>query len=116
VTLKTHHYLIALAAIAMPPAAVHGLTSPTISDGPVKLLGCTVNSQGILEASVDNQTEDTMSCTIRCNYELGERMFSQLFTVSIPGRFTGSVGHFDTSNAKTGNYSGELGACEKISR
>jgi len=31
---------------------------------------------------VDSQADDDMSCNIRCNYELGERMFSQSFNVT----------------------------------
>jgi hypothetical protein len=93
-----------------------GLTPPSASDGPVKLLTCTVTPQGVLEAEVDNQTEDNVSCNIRCNYELGERMFSQSFSVTIPAHFHGRVGRFDTSNGKAGNYSGELGTCKKSSR
>jgi hypothetical protein len=114
--MKAQLYLVALAATLVPQAAVHGLTPPTASDGPIKLLGCTVSAQGILEASVDNQGEDAMSCNIRCNYELGERMFSHTFSVTIPGRFTGSIGEFDTSNAKAGNYPGDLGDCKKSPR
>ena len=92
------------------------MTPPSDSDGPIKLLTCTVSPQGILEAEVDSQADDDMSCNIRCNYELGERMFSQSFDVTIPARFHGRVGRFDTSNAKAGNYSGEVGTCKKIQR
>jgi hypothetical protein len=110
-------YFLTLAALMALQADVHALTPPSDSDGPVKLLGCTVNAQGILEASVDNTTEHAMSCTIRCNYELGERMFSHAFTVTIPGRFNGSVGRFDTSTGRAGNYSGDiLGECKASPR
>jgi hypothetical protein len=44
---------------------------------------------------------------------VGEKRFSHSFNVTIPGRFQGRVGRFDTSNAKAGNYSGELGSCRK---
>ena len=97
----------------MAALQAHALTPPTASDGPVKLLTCVVSAQGILEAEVDSQTEDAMSCGIRCNYELGERMFSYYFDVTIPGRFRGRVGRFDTSNARAGNYSGDIGSCKK---
>jgi hypothetical protein len=113
--MKARHCLVALAAIAAPHADVYGLTPPSDSDGPVKLLTCAVTPAGILEAEVDNQTEDAMSCNIRCNYELGERMFSHTFSVTIPARFHGRVGQFDTSNAKAGNYSGDIGTCRKTS-
>jgi len=114
--MKKRHPLLILAALMALQADVQGLTPPTASDGPIKLLGCTVNAQGILEASVDNSTDDAQSCFIRCSYELGERMFSRGFTVTIPARFNGSVGGFDTSNARAGNYTGELGTCKKASR
>jgi hypothetical protein len=96
-------------------ADVYGLTPPSSSDGPIKLLTCVVTPTGILEAEVDSQTEDAMNCNIRCSYELGERRFSHSFNVTIPGRFQGRIGRFDTSNAKAGNYSGELGTCKKTS-
>jgi phosphate-selective porin len=111
--MNTRNWLVALVATAAPLAAVHGLSPPSASDGPVKLLTCVVSAQGILEAEVDSQTEDAMDCNIRCNYELGERRFSQSFSVTIPGRFHGRVGRFDTSNAKAGNYSGDIGTCKK---
>jgi hypothetical protein len=114
--MKLRHWLAAFAAMVVAQAVVHALTPPSASDGPIKLLTCIVTPEGILEAEVDNQTEDSMNCTIRCNYELGDRMFSNTFNVTIPGRFHGRVGRFDTSNARAGNYSGDLGNCEKISR
>ena len=111
--MKTRHLLIPIALLALPLAAVHALTPPSDSDGPIKLLGCTVTPQGILEAEVDSQSDDAMSCSIRCNYELGSRTFSHAFDVSIPARFHGRVGRFDTSNARAGNYSGDVGSCKK---
>jgi len=114
--MKTRIGLATLAAMLTPQADVHGITPPSSSDGPIKLLTCIVTPQGILEAEVDSQTDDSMSCSIRCNYELGDRMFSQYFDVTIPGRFHGRVGRFDTSNAKAGNYSGDIGTCKKSPR
>ena len=111
--MKTKHFLAALAAMGALPTAVYALTPPSSSDGPIKLLTCTVTPTGILEAEVDSQSEDAVSCNIRCNYELGEKMFSHSFNVRIPARFNGRVGRFDTSNGKAGNYSGEVGTCEK---
>lgn len=112
--MKTRFILVALAVIAAP--ALHAITPPSSSDGPIRLLACVVTSAGILEAEVDNQTDDAMNCNIRCNYELGERTFSHTFNVNIPKRFNGRVGRFDTSNAKAGNYSGDVGTCNKTSR
>jgi hypothetical protein len=114
--MKTRISLLAVAALALPQSAVHAIKPPSASDGPIKLLACVVTPTGILEAEVDSQSDDAMSCNIRCNYSLGERTFSHSFTVRIPARFTGRVGRFDTNNAKAGNYSGDVGSCEKISR
>ena len=114
--MKTRHWLASLAATLATQADVHGLTPPSASDGPIKLFSCIVTPSGILEAQVDNQTDDALSCNIRCNYELGGRMFSHTFTEMIPKRFSGRVGRFDTSNAKAGNYSGEVGSCDLVTR
>ena len=114
--MKTRHCFMALAAMVAAQADVYGLNPPSESDGPIKLLTCIVTPQGILEAEVDSRTDDDMNCNIRCNYELGDRTFSQSFNVTIPGRFQGRVGRFDTTNAKAGNYSGDIGTCKKISR
>jgi hypothetical protein len=113
--MKTGHWLPLLGAVLAPHAA-HALTPPSASDGPIKLFTCVVNPNGTLEAEVESQTDDAMSCNVRCNYELGERMFSYTFEVTIPARFHGRVGRFDTTNAKAGNYTGDLGACKKITR
>ncbi len=114
--MKTRLCLLALAATASLQPTLHALTPPSSSDGPIRLLACVVTPAGILEAEVDSQSEDTMNCNIRCSYELGEQMFSHSFNVTIPGRFNGRVGRFDTSNAKAGNYSGDVGTCKKVSR
>jgi hypothetical protein len=114
--MKTLISFLALAALAVAQSDVYGITPPSASDGPIRLLNCVVTPGGILEAEVDNQSEDDMNCNIRCNYELGERMFSQSFSVTIPARFQGRVGRFDTSNGKPGNYSGSVGTCRKVSR
>jgi hypothetical protein len=108
--------LIALAALAAPQPALHSLTPPSASDGPIKLLACVVTPTGILEAEVDSRSDDAMSCNIRCDYSLGEQTFSHTFTVRIPARFNGRVGRFDTSNARAGNYPGDVGTCTKVSR
>lgn len=106
---------MALAATVATQADVFGLTPPSSSDGPVKLLNCIVSPQGILEAEVDNQSEEAMNCTLRCNYDLVESRLSYTFSVTIPKRYHGRVGRYDTENAKAGNYSGEVGTCEKAS-
>jgi hypothetical protein len=114
--MKTRHWLTALVTIAATGADVYGLTPPSASDGPVTLLTCSVNPHGILEAQVDSKSDDDMNCNIRCNYELGEQTFSHSFNVTIPKRFQGHVGEFDTDNGKAGNYSGDIGTCKKVSR
>jgi hypothetical protein len=114
--MKAGHRHVVLAATLTAASAVYALTPPSDSDGPIKLLACVVTPSGILEASVDSRSDVAMSCDIRCNYELGERMFSHTFIVTIPKRFQGRVGRFDTSNGKAGNYSGQVGSCEKVDR
>ena len=112
--MKTRNWLAALAVITASQSDVYGLTPPSDSDGPIKLLTCIVNPQGLLEAEVDSRVDDNMDCNIRCDYEIGGQMFSHTFSVTIPKRFHGRVGQFDTSTAKPGNYSGEVGTCKKI--
>jgi hypothetical protein len=114
--MKPGLYLFAVAAVAIPISGLHALTPPSSSDGPVKLLSCVVTPAGILEAEVDSAADDSMNCNIRCGYELGGRMFSHSFNVTIPARFNGRVGRFNTSNAKAGTYSGDVGTCTKVSR
>jgi hypothetical protein len=103
-------------ALLAAAAVAYGLSKPSASDGPIKLLGCIVTPGGVLEALVDSQTDDIMSCDIRCSYELGDRMFQQRFNVSIPGRYQGRVGQVDAVGAKPGNYQGEISNCRKITR
>ena len=114
--MKTRHCILALAAVLAAHADVHGLTPPSESDGPIKLLACIVTPTGVLEAEVASQADDDMNCNINCSYELGSQMFSHSFNVSIPRRFQGRVGRFDTVNARAGNYSGDVGTCKKGSR
>ena len=113
--MKTRFWLAITVLLALA-SADYALTPPSAAEGPIKLLACVVTPGGKLEASVESQTDDTMSCNIRCNYELGGRMFSHTFSESIPGRFTGRIGQFDTNNAKAGNYTGEMGTCSKVER
>jgi hypothetical protein len=114
--MKTRLCLLALAAMVAAHTDVYGLTPPSDSDGPIKLLACIVTPTGTLEAEVDNQTDDSVNCNIRCSYELGSQMFSHSFNVNVPARFQGRVGRFDTVNARAGNYSGDVGTCKKYSR
>ena len=114
--MKTRLCLLTFATLVAAHADVYGLTPLSDSDGPIRLLACIVTPQGVLEAEVASQADDSMSCNIRCSYELGSQMFSHSFNVSIPGRFQGRVGRFDTVNARAGNYSGDVGTCKKGSR
>ena len=109
--MKTRVWLVAIVAVAA--AQVFGLTPPSKSDGPVRLLNCVVSAAGLLEAEVDSQVDDTMNCDLRCNYEVGGKTFSHWFNESIPARFNGRIGRFDTSGGKPGSYSGEVGTCRK---
>lgn len=105
--------LTALAVVALTQADVYGLTPPSKSDGPVRLLNCIVSRAGVLEAEVDSQVDHAMSCNIRCNYEFSGKMLSYTFNETIPARFNGRIGRFDTSGAKSGNYSGDVGTCTR---
>ena len=103
-----------LTAVSMVAAAhVSGLTPPSRSDGPVRLLNCVVSPTGILQAEVDSTADAPMNCDITCGYEIGGKMFSHWFNETIPARFNGRVGEFDTSGARPGNFSGEMGSCKK---
>src|SRR5262245_58324112 len=106
--MKTRHWLAALAATLATQADVYGLTPPSEDDGPVKVLSCIVSNDGILEAEVDNATDDAQSCDFRCNYDLLGKRVSRTFTVTIPKRFHGRVGQFSTEGATPGNYSGNV--------
>lgn len=111
--MKTRLWLMVLAAMMAP--VVHALVTPKASDGPIRLLTCSVSAKGLLEAQVDNQGDDAMFCNIRCNYEIEGKTLSHTFSETIPRHFQGRVGSFDTNNAKAGSYSGEVGSCKKVS-
>jgi len=113
---KTRHGLLAFAALTLTHADVYGLTPPSDSDGPIRLLNCVVSAGGILEAEVDSQSDDAMSCNIQCNYELAGKTLSHWFEARIPAHFNGRVGKFDTAGGKPGSYSGEVGTCRKTAR
>ena len=106
---------ITLAALAVIVGTqnVSGLNPPSDSDGPVRLLSCVVSPNGMLEAEVESQSDDDLSCNIHCNYEFGGQSFRHWFEVTIPRRFMGRVGRFDTSGGRAGTFSGELGTCRK---
>lgn len=108
--------VVVAAGLTAAAMGAHGLNPPSASDGPVKLLACVVTPSGILEAAVDSSADEAMTCDFRCHYELGERMFSHSFTETVPARFQGRVGRFDTNNAKPGSYAGEIGRCYKVER
>ena len=112
--MNTRHRLAALVALAAAQSTIPALTPPSKSDGPIRLLSCVVSPNGTLEAEVDNSSDAAMSCNIRCNYAIGETTFSHWFEVSIPARFNGRVGRFDTTGGKAGNYSGDVGTCTKV--
>ena len=71
--MQARQCLAALAALGLAHVDVSALTPPSESDGPVRLLNCVVSPGGALEAEVDNQSDDAMSCNIRCNYEFGDK-------------------------------------------
>ncbi|HEX6637557.1 MAG TPA: hypothetical protein VF033_07855 [Steroidobacteraceae bacterium] len=102
-------------AMLVMQADVHALVTPSTSDGPVRLLGCVVTPARLLQAEVDNSSDEAMFCEFSCNYEISGRMFSHAFSETIPKHFQGRIGQFDASGARPGNYSGEVGKCSKAS-
>ena len=114
--MKTRTSCAAVIIAAAATSAVQGLTPPSSSDGPVKLLACVVTSSGILEASVESATDQRMRCHIRCAYLLGGRTLNHSFDEFIPARFQGRVGRFDTSSGTPGSYPGDIGRCEAVER
>lgn len=112
--MRARRLLVALTAVAT--VQVFGLTPPSKSDGPVRLLNCVVSGSGMLEAEVDSQTDDPMTCDIQCNYDIGGQIFTHWFQETIPARFNGKIGRFDTTSGKKGSYSGEIGNCRKSPR
>jgi hypothetical protein len=114
--MRPHRTWLAAAGLSAAALAVYALNPPSASDGPIKLLACVVTPAGILEAAVDSSADHAVSCDFYCNYELAGRMFTHTFTATIPARFQGRVGDFDTNNASPGSYSGEVRRCQKIGR
>ena len=113
--MKTIHRLNCFVTMVALATAAHALNPPSAADGPINLLSCVVAPTGVLHAHVDNQGDDAMFCNIRCNYELGGKMFSHTFDGTIPKRFQGRFGEFDTNGARPGSYPGEVGRCKKVS-
>ena len=81
------------------------------SAGPVRLLSCVVSRAGLLEAEVENTSDTKQICNLRCDYTLEETNSSHWFEVSIPARFSGIVGQFDTSRGRPGSYPGHIDSC-----
>jgi len=81
------------------------------SAGPVRLLSCVVSRAGLLEAEVENTSDTKQICNLRCDYTLEEATSSHWFEVSIPARFSGIAGQFDTSRGRPGSYPGHIDSC-----
>jgi hypothetical protein len=105
---------LAVFAAAAATRLVFALNPPSDSDGPVRLLSCVVSANGVLEAEVESQSDDMLSCNIHCNYEFGDKPFTHWFEAAIPRRFMGRVGRFDTNGGRPGNFGGDVGTCRKI--
>ncbi len=97
--------LVTLIALAAPLMGIPN------SAGPIRLVSCVVNRAGLLEAEVENTSDAAQVCNLRCDYTLEDTTSSHWFEVSIPARFSGIVGQFDTSRGRPGSYSGRLGNC-----
>ena len=81
------------------------------SAGPVRLLSCVVSRAGLLEAEVENTSDAPQICNLRCDYTLQETTSSHWFEVSIPARFSGIAGQFDTSRGRPGSYPSHIASC-----
>ena len=81
------------------------------SSGPIRLLSCVVSRAGLLEAEAENTSDTAQLCNLRCDFTLEDTTSSHWFEVSIPARFSGIVGQFDTARGRPGSYSGRLGGC-----
>src|SRR5262245_12143370 len=94
--------LFTLIALAAPLVGIPKTTEP------IRLLSCVVSNAGLLEAEVENTSDTTQSCLLRCDFTLYETTRSHWFEVSIPARFRGIVGQFDTARGRPGIYSGHV--------
>ena len=100
--------LFALIALAAPLVGIPN------SAGPILLHSCVVSRAGLLEAEVENTSETAQVCKLRCDYTLEGTTNSHWFEFSIPARFSGIAGQFDTSRGRPGSYTGHLGRCRSI--
>src|SRR3954467_10968294 len=62
--MKSRRALLVVAVMFGAIAHVYGLNPPSKADGPIKLLTCAVDPRGMLDAEVENQTDDTLNCNI----------------------------------------------------
>ena len=96
----------AFAALAAP------LTANT--PGPVRALACIVSETGLLEAEVSNTSDVGQSCRLRCDYVIREATLTHAFEATIPARYRGRAGQFDTSSGRPGRYAGHVDACRDV--
>jgi hypothetical protein len=101
--------LLTLIALAAP------LVGIPKTPGPIRLLSCVVSRAGLLEAEVENSSDTAQICKLRCDYTLEEATISHRFEATIPARFRGIAGQFDTSRGRPGSYPGEVGSCRRVS-
>jgi hypothetical protein len=100
--------LFTLIALAAPLVGIPNST------GPIRLVSCVVSRAGLLEAEVENTTDSAQICRLRCDYAIEGTTRSRGFEVSIPARFRGIVGQFDTSRGRPGSYTGQVGTCRRL--
>jgi hypothetical protein len=86
------------------------------STGSIRLLSCVVSRAGLLEAEVENTSETAQFCNLRCDYTLEGNNSSHWFEISIPARFRGIMGQFDTFRGRPGSYAGHVGSCRSTPR
>ena len=105
--MKARPCLIALAVLATPLAAD--------TEGPIRLVSCTVSSAGLLEVEAENTSYTVHTCNLRCDYVVAGTTISHRFSeVTIPSRYKGIVGQFDTSRGLPGSYSSHVDSCWKL--
>jgi hypothetical protein len=102
--MKVVLHVFALAALVLPLAGAK-------STGPVRLLSCAVSRAGLLEAEVENASDSAQTCKLRCEYVIHATTVSHWFEVTVPARFSGIAGQFDTARGLPGKYPGQLGVC-----
>lgn len=98
-------YVLAFAALA----------APVVAENHERIeLSCIVNSAGLLEAEVISTSDFAQTCSLRCDYVVGESAISHRFEISIAPRFKGIVGQMDTARGRPGRYSGRIDSCQKL--